>query len=188
MCQWGAIGRARAGQDFRTILRTYYPGTTVGPPNSARQSARWTRGIRVVAERLSRFRACTRRRTALIQRTQPRQAADHVARRRRSAAFCRRRSSRRTSYATAGATTATIAPAVALSFSAQLLGVALSRRRRAARSWTRSTRASPTPAARIVRRRAISLYDVTFSADAALLAASTTGGSSRSRESASRRT
>jgi stage II sporulation protein D len=31
MCQWGAIGRARAGQDYRTILRTYYPGTTVGP-------------------------------------------------------------------------------------------------------------------------------------------------------------
>jgi stage II sporulation protein D len=31
MCQWGAIGRARAGQDFRTILRTYYPGTTVEP-------------------------------------------------------------------------------------------------------------------------------------------------------------
>ena len=32
MCQSGAIGRARAGQDFRTILHTYYPGTTVGPP------------------------------------------------------------------------------------------------------------------------------------------------------------
>ena len=31
MCQWGAIGRARAGQDFLTILRTYYPGTTVAP-------------------------------------------------------------------------------------------------------------------------------------------------------------
>ncbi|HEY3286027.1 MAG TPA: SpoIID/LytB domain-containing protein [Gemmatimonadaceae bacterium] len=31
MCQWGAIGRARAGQDFRTILRTYYPGTELGP-------------------------------------------------------------------------------------------------------------------------------------------------------------
>jgi stage II sporulation protein D len=31
MCQWGAVGRARAGQDFRTILRTYYPGTTVEP-------------------------------------------------------------------------------------------------------------------------------------------------------------
>jgi stage II sporulation protein D len=31
MCQSGAIGRARAGQDFREILRTYYPGTTVGP-------------------------------------------------------------------------------------------------------------------------------------------------------------
>jgi stage II sporulation protein D len=31
MCQWGAIGRARAGQDFRTILETYYPGTRVGP-------------------------------------------------------------------------------------------------------------------------------------------------------------
>lgn len=30
MCQTGAIGRARAGQDFRAILRTYYPGTTVG--------------------------------------------------------------------------------------------------------------------------------------------------------------
>jgi stage II sporulation protein D len=30
MCQWGAIGRARAGQDYRTILETYYPGTTVG--------------------------------------------------------------------------------------------------------------------------------------------------------------
>jgi stage II sporulation protein D len=29
MCQWGAIGRARAGQDFRTILQTYYPGTIV---------------------------------------------------------------------------------------------------------------------------------------------------------------
>lgn len=30
MCQWGAIGRARAGQDFRAILNTYYPGTSVG--------------------------------------------------------------------------------------------------------------------------------------------------------------
>ncbi len=30
MCQWGAIGRARAGQDFRTILRTYYPGAILG--------------------------------------------------------------------------------------------------------------------------------------------------------------
>lgn len=30
MCQWGAIGRARAGQDYRTILQTYYPGTTIG--------------------------------------------------------------------------------------------------------------------------------------------------------------
>lgn len=30
MCQSGAIGRARAGQDFRTILTTYYPGTTIG--------------------------------------------------------------------------------------------------------------------------------------------------------------
>ena len=34
MCQWGAIGRARAGFDVRTILRTYYPGTIIGsiPP------------------------------------------------------------------------------------------------------------------------------------------------------------
>ncbi len=27
MCQVGAMGRARAGQDYQTILRTYYPGT-----------------------------------------------------------------------------------------------------------------------------------------------------------------
>jgi stage II sporulation protein D len=27
MCQVGAMGRARAGQDYRVILRTYYPGT-----------------------------------------------------------------------------------------------------------------------------------------------------------------
>ena len=31
MCQWGAIGRSRAGQSFRTILATYYPGTSIGP-------------------------------------------------------------------------------------------------------------------------------------------------------------
>jgi len=31
MCQWGAIGRARAGQSFKTILAAYYPGTSVGP-------------------------------------------------------------------------------------------------------------------------------------------------------------
>jgi stage II sporulation protein D len=30
MCQAGAIGRARAGQDYHTILQTYYPGTTIG--------------------------------------------------------------------------------------------------------------------------------------------------------------
>lgn len=30
MCQWGAIGRSRAGHSFRAILGTYYPGTTVG--------------------------------------------------------------------------------------------------------------------------------------------------------------
>jgi stage II sporulation protein D len=27
MCQWGAVGRARAGQDYQRILATYYPGT-----------------------------------------------------------------------------------------------------------------------------------------------------------------
>ena len=31
LCQWGAIGRARAGQDVRTILQAYYPGADVGP-------------------------------------------------------------------------------------------------------------------------------------------------------------
>jgi stage II sporulation protein D len=31
MCQWGAVGRARAGQDYRAILRAYFPGTTVEP-------------------------------------------------------------------------------------------------------------------------------------------------------------
>ena len=30
MCQFGALGRARAGQNYRTILETYYPGTTIG--------------------------------------------------------------------------------------------------------------------------------------------------------------
>ena len=29
MCQVGAMGRARAGQDYRTILQAYYPGTQV---------------------------------------------------------------------------------------------------------------------------------------------------------------
>jgi stage II sporulation protein D len=29
MCQWGAIGRARTGHDFRSILSTYYPGTSL---------------------------------------------------------------------------------------------------------------------------------------------------------------
>jgi stage II sporulation protein D len=33
MCQWGAIGRARAGQDYKTILTTYFPGTTVSRIN-----------------------------------------------------------------------------------------------------------------------------------------------------------
>jgi stage II sporulation protein D len=33
LCQWGAFGRARAGQDYRTILTTYYPGTTVSRVN-----------------------------------------------------------------------------------------------------------------------------------------------------------
>jgi stage II sporulation protein D len=28
-CQWGAIGRARAGQRYRQMLATYFPGTTV---------------------------------------------------------------------------------------------------------------------------------------------------------------
>jgi stage II sporulation protein D (peptidoglycan lytic transglycosylase) len=29
LCQWGAIGRARAGQKYRAILATYFPGTTI---------------------------------------------------------------------------------------------------------------------------------------------------------------
>ncbi|HUL60707.1 MAG TPA: SpoIID/LytB domain-containing protein [Anaeromyxobacteraceae bacterium] len=29
MCQWGAVGRADAGQDYRTILRAYYSGAEV---------------------------------------------------------------------------------------------------------------------------------------------------------------
>jgi stage II sporulation protein D len=29
MCQWGAIGRARAGQDYAAILTTYFPGTKI---------------------------------------------------------------------------------------------------------------------------------------------------------------
>jgi stage II sporulation protein D (peptidoglycan lytic transglycosylase) len=29
MCQWGAIGRARDGQDYQKILTTYFPGTKI---------------------------------------------------------------------------------------------------------------------------------------------------------------
>ncbi|HEX4601178.1 MAG TPA: SpoIID/LytB domain-containing protein [Gemmatimonadales bacterium] len=28
-CQWGAVGRARAGQDYRAIATTYFPGTSL---------------------------------------------------------------------------------------------------------------------------------------------------------------
>ncbi|MBX3175186.1 MAG: SpoIID/LytB domain-containing protein [Gemmatimonadaceae bacterium] len=35
MCQWGAIGRARAGQGAAQILRTYFPGTSVAPLRSS---------------------------------------------------------------------------------------------------------------------------------------------------------
>ena len=28
-CQWGAVGRARAGQDAPTILAAYFPGTAL---------------------------------------------------------------------------------------------------------------------------------------------------------------
>jgi stage II sporulation protein D len=27
LCQWGAVGRAREGQDYQQILAAYYPGT-----------------------------------------------------------------------------------------------------------------------------------------------------------------
>jgi stage II sporulation protein D len=27
LCQWGAVGRARAGQGYRTIVGAYFPGT-----------------------------------------------------------------------------------------------------------------------------------------------------------------
>jgi len=29
LCQWGAVGRARAGQSYQQILAAYYPGTRV---------------------------------------------------------------------------------------------------------------------------------------------------------------
>jgi SpoIID/LytB domain protein len=29
MCQWGAVGRAQAGQSYREILRSYYSGAEV---------------------------------------------------------------------------------------------------------------------------------------------------------------
>ena len=28
-CQWGAVGRARAGQDYTQILAAYYPGAVL---------------------------------------------------------------------------------------------------------------------------------------------------------------
>jgi peptidoglycan hydrolase-like amidase len=29
MCQWGAVGRARAGQDHEEILRAYFTGAEI---------------------------------------------------------------------------------------------------------------------------------------------------------------
>jgi stage II sporulation protein D len=29
LCQWGAVGRARAGQGYQQILAAYYPGTSL---------------------------------------------------------------------------------------------------------------------------------------------------------------
>jgi stage II sporulation protein D len=29
LCQWGAVGRARAGQNYESIVTTYFPGTTL---------------------------------------------------------------------------------------------------------------------------------------------------------------
>jgi SpoIID/LytB domain protein len=29
MCQWGAIGRARAGFSYQDILSAYFPGTAI---------------------------------------------------------------------------------------------------------------------------------------------------------------
>jgi peptidoglycan hydrolase-like amidase len=29
MCQWGALGRARAGYAYRDILSAYFPGTEI---------------------------------------------------------------------------------------------------------------------------------------------------------------
>jgi stage II sporulation protein D len=29
LCQWGAVGRSRAGHDFQRILAAYYPGATL---------------------------------------------------------------------------------------------------------------------------------------------------------------
>jgi stage II sporulation protein D len=28
-CQWGAVGRSRAGQDYQQIVAAYYPGATL---------------------------------------------------------------------------------------------------------------------------------------------------------------
>jgi stage II sporulation protein D len=35
MCQWGAVGRARAGHDYRAILGAYYPGAVLGDAGGA---------------------------------------------------------------------------------------------------------------------------------------------------------
>ncbi|HEX2220870.1 MAG TPA: hypothetical protein VHG35_18885, partial [Gemmatimonadales bacterium] len=29
LCQWGAVGRSRAGQNFHRILAAYFPGATL---------------------------------------------------------------------------------------------------------------------------------------------------------------
>ena len=92
MCQWGAIGRARAGQDFRMILRTYYPGTRVarayGPRHHLAPHHRYCRvhlrgGIPVLARRADArvVARASRHRQASLQRARsagrPRDALRH---------------------------------------------------------------------------------------------------------------
>ena len=142
MCQWGAIGRARAGQDFRDDSPDLLSGHRDRAGAVAPRSRGHSRLLSVCAHsRRATHGAGQRIRSSTSTSCRSSRSA------RRSAGSCRRRSSRRT-CTPRRPTTARSARSGTVVFG-ELLGVALSRRRRAARSWTRSNKSLTDTSARI---------------------------------------
>ncbi len=51
LCQWGAQGRALAGQPYHAILQAYYPTTTIAPLQTTKEKEPWREGHQGSAER-----------------------------------------------------------------------------------------------------------------------------------------